>query len=239
MGHGIYTATAGAVARRTQLDITANNLANVSTTGYRAQRVTFQEVLHDQDAPNRHVVEVGRPMVSWQRGAVEHTGRDLDLTLQQEGFLVAQDAGGRVLIKSVSARVDEQGNVVDNLGRRLAFAGGTGRLDPDQPVEVGDHGELLQGGREVARLLMVDVVDPRALSPVGASGYLPTNESGQVYPVSARVTSGALEKSNVNPLMSMVRMVSVEREYQTLTKVISAYGEADEGIINRSAGRRG
>lgn len=238
MGHGLYTATSGAVARRTQLDIIANNLANASTTGFRAQRVVFQEVLRDQNAPGRSLVEVGRPMVSRERGAIEQTGRDLDITLQEEGFLVAQDAAGQVLLKSVSAHVDADGSLLDSVGRRIAFAGGQGFVDSSLPIKIGDHGEIIQQGREVARLLMVDVIDPRALSPVGAGAYLPTSESGQTFPVSAKIVSGALERSNVNPVTNMVNMISLERDYQSLIQVVSAYKEADDGIISASDIRR-
>lgn len=238
MGHGLFTATAGAVARRTQLDLTANNLANSTTVGFRAQRVSFQEVLQDPAAPSRHVVELGRPMVSAARGAIERTGRKLDLTMQDEGFLVADNgAGGRVLLRSVTAEVGTDGSLTDAMGRRLAFAGGDARIDPASPVEIGDHGEIFQRGREVGRLLMVGVVDPRALSPVGGGGYVPNAQSGDAAPISARVVSGALERSNVNPVSNMVRMIALERDYQSLTRVITAYREADEGVITAASSR--
>ncbi|MEL6186850.1 MAG: flagellar hook-basal body complex protein, partial [Myxococcota bacterium] len=163
MGHGLYTATAGAVARRTQLDLVANNLANAGTIGYRAQKVSFSEVLQDSRSPNRHLVAMGRPLVSWERGAIESTERPLDLVLQEDGFFVAEGIEGRVLLKTVSARVDADGSIRDSVGRRLQLAGGDERLDAGSPVTVGQQGQLVQHGREVGRLLTVDVVDPRAL----------------------------------------------------------------------------
>lgn len=237
MGHGLYTATAGAVARRTQLDLVANNLANAGTAGYRAQKVSFSEVLQDSQSPNRHLVAVGRPMVSWERGPVESTGRSLDLVLQEEGFFVAEGVEGRVLLKTVSARIDSDGTLRDAVGRRILQAGGDERLDGTSPVDVGERGQIIQGGREVGRLLTVDVVDPRGLQPAGNGGYLPTQGSGDLIPVSAPVVSGAIERSNVNSVSSLVRMISVEREYQTLTRVIHAYREADEGIISAASNR--
>lgn len=237
MGHGIYTATAGAIARRSQLDITANNMANATTTGYRAQRVTFQEVFQDTTAPTRHLVAVGRPVVSRERGPVERTARPLDMTLQEEGFFVAEDGLGRVLLRSVSAHLDPDGSLRDPAGRRLALAGGFSSVDPSRPLEIGEHGQIVQDGREVARLLVVDVRDPRGLAPVGAGAYTTTLDSGEAFPVAARVEAGALEKSNVNPVAHMVRMIALEREYQSLTRVINAYQEADEGIIAASSPR--
>ncbi len=234
MGHGIHMAAAGAVARRTQLDITANNLANATTTGYRAQRVNFQEVLFSEAAPNRHLVAVGRPMVSWERGAVEQTGRPLDLALSEEGFFVAEGIGGRVLLRSVSVQLDPNGVLKDTAGRTLRLAGGDAALDPNAAIEVTDRGQVRQDGREVARLLMVNVPDQRGLSPVGLGGYVTTLESGAAFPISAEVVTGALEKSNVNPVTDMVRMLQLERDFQSLTRVIHAYREADEGVIDAS-----
>lgn len=170
-------------------------------------------------------------MVSMARGAIEQTGRPLDLTLQQEGYLVADEGGSQVLIKSVSAHLANDGTFRDSSGRRLVLAAGDSRVDPGRPLEIGNEGQILQEGREVARFLVVDVADPRALRPVGSGAYVPSELSGQAYPVSARVLSGSLEKSNVDPVANMVRMIALERDFQTITRVISAYREADEGII--------
>lgn len=237
MGHGIYTASAGAVARRTQLEIVASNMANANTTGFRAQRVSFEEVLPHQEAPNRHLTAVGHPVVSPERGPLARTERPLDLAMQDEGFFVAESPGGRVLLRSLSATLDASGVLRDTSGRRLVFAGGDSTLDPSRAVQVGDYGQLTQDGREVARLLLARVPNARALRPAGAGAYLPTQESGQAFPVSAKVVSGALEQSNVNTVSNMVRMISVEREYQSITRVIHAYREADEGILNAGGQR--
>lgn len=235
MGHGIYSAAAGAIARRTQLDMVANNLANANTTGYREQRVTFEEVLRSPEAPNRHLVAVGHPTVSAQRGPIQTTGRVLDLAIQHEGYFVAQDNGGPVLLSSVSAQLGSDGKLRDPAGRPLAFAGGDTRIDPASPVEVGDNGQIIQHGREVARLLVVGVSNPRGLAPVGAGGYTTTLESGMAHPTSAQVVSRGLEQSNVNPVTNMVRMIALEREFQSLTRVINAYREADDGILEAAS----
>lgn len=212
--------------------MTANNLANASTSGYREQRVSFSEVLADDAAPTRHLVAVGRPMVSRERGAIEQTNRALDLSIQEEGYFVAEQQGNRVLLRSASTEIDADGNLRDAAGRRLAFAGGDGFIDPARPITFGDRGQVMQDGREVARLLVVNVADPRALAPTGAGAYSVTSASGQAFPVSASVVSGGLERSNVNPVSNMVRMVALERDFQSITRVIHAYREADEGIIS-------
>lgn len=237
MGHGLYTAAAGAIARRTQFEINANNLANATTSGFRAQRVTFQEVLKDTHAPNRHLVAVGRTVVSAAQGPLERTHRNLDITLREGGFLVAEGRGGRVLLKTTSAHVAADGTLRDSSQRTLTFAGADTRLDPARDVRLGDHGQVYQEGREVARLLTVDVSDPRALIPVSGGAYLPTEAAGQISPISAATEAGVLEKSNVNPVNSMVRMISLERDFQSLTRVIQAYREADEGVISAGSSR--
>lgn len=238
MGNGLYTAAAGAIARRTQFEVNANNLANSTTTGFRAQRVTFNEVLRDTEAPNRHLVSVGQTVVSATRGALERTRRPLDISLRSDNaFLIARDQAGQVLMKTVSAQVASDGTLRDSNQRTLAFAGADYRLDPAREVTIGDHGQVYQDGREVARLLTVSVQDARALNPVAGGAYLPNQAAGVLTPISTPTETGVLEKSNVNPVNSMVRMISLERDFQSLTRVISAYREADEGVISAASSR--
>ncbi|MBX2811633.1 MAG: flagellar hook basal-body protein [Myxococcales bacterium] len=235
MANGIYVAAAGAIARRNQLNITANNLANTTTTGFRAQRVTFQEVLSDEAAPNRHLVSVGQSIVSQERGPIERTGRTLDLSIVDEGFFIASDISGQTLLKSVSAQVDADGTLRDSAGRSLGSLRGELRLDPRKPVYIGEHGEVKQEGKEIDRLSIVSVSDPRALQPLGNGAYQQTQLSGNAYPIHGRVEAGTLEKSNVNAVTSMVNLINLERDFQALTRVIHAYREADDGIINSSS----
>lgn len=231
MSNGIYVAAAGAIARRTQLDITANNISNATTTGFRAQRITFQEVLSEQRAPNRHLVASSRTISSLDRGPIRRTGRLLDLSVSDEGFFVADDTGAGVLLRSVSAQVDHEGVLRDTVGRALAFSGSRPRLSPNLPTHIGEHGQVIQEGRELGRLLIVGVPDARALQPIGNGGYQPSAGSGQTFPIEGRVETGALEMSNVNTVTSMVNLINLERDFQSITRAIHAYREADEGII--------
>jgi flagellar basal-body rod protein FlgF len=235
--YGIYVATSGAVALERQLDVVANNLANATTTGFKALEVSFEEVLADAEAPNRHLVDAGPTRVDPSAGPVQQTGNPLDLALEGPGFFVADAGGGqRVLLRSVAARVAADGRLRDPAGRALELREGGGlALDPARPVQIDPDGGVRQGGDVLGRLLTADVVLPAGLAPLSAGAYQVTPESGAAVEVDTRVISGALEGSNVQSVTSMVRLVRLERDSQSLMKVIQAYREADEGIIGAAS----
>ncbi len=238
MAYGIYVATSGALALDQQLEVVSNNLANANTTGYRSLEVSFEEVLRDAEAPNRHFVEASPTRVDMRAGPVQATGNPLDLAMEGPGYFVV-DAGLKnpALLRSVAAKVGADGVLRDPAGRTLqAAGGGTIAVDPSRPVSIDGRGNVQQDGAIVGRLATVDVPAPAGLEPISAGAYVVTDESGPASEIDARVVSGALEGSNVAPVTSMIRLVQLEREHQSLLKVIQAYKEADEGIIGASRG---
>lgn len=232
MGFGIYVATSGAVARQTQIDLVANDIANAGTNGYRQATVAFEEVLRDAQAPNRHLVAVAESQVSPRPGPMQTTGEPLDLALGGAGYFTVEGPGGEgLLVRSVSAQLGPDGALRDRAGRPLLGEQGVLRVDPLLPVTVEGDGTVIQAGEPVGRLLVVDVADPRVLRALGDGSYAPTQASGDAVPMVTEVVAGALEGSNVHPVESMVRLVRLEREHQSILKAIQAYREADEAVI--------
>ncbi|MEM1026244.1 MAG: flagellar hook basal-body protein [Myxococcota bacterium] len=232
MASGIYVATSGAVARQNQLEIVANNLANVDTDGFREQQVSFQEVLVDEvDAPNRRMVALGRTYGSQRQGSLKTTNNPRDLAIEGTGHFVVGTESGQQLTRALTLQLSPRGDLQDAFGRRVFGETGPIILDDLESVRVDRRGQLVRDGEVLDRIRTVDVANPSGLQPTGLGLQQPTQESGGPFLVEAQVVAGALESSNVNALESMVQLVQLQREYQTLSRAISSYREAEEGLI--------
>lgn len=225
-------AASGAIARARNIEVVANNVANASTPGFRKMQSGFEEVMQSVQAPNRHHVALTEPRLSTALGALEETGNPRDLALTGPGYFVAEDGDDEVLLRTVSFRVTEDGKMVDGRGRELR-AELSGDLDGRTPIEVDSHGVIRQADEVMGRLEVRGLFeDEAALTPVGGGAYRATDRSGPGIPLeTSDVVAGAIERSNVTPVESMVELIQLERDFQSLTKVIQSYREADEGLI--------
>ena len=237
MTYGIYQATAGAVARRNQVDITAHNLANGDTPGYRSQEVTFEGVMRDVRAPQRHMVMTSGTVLDTQPGRPLPTGRASDFALRQRGFVRAEESGGRaVLLRTASLGISEDGLLVDDRGRTII---GEARLpielDREFPFEIAEDGRVIQAGQLAGRLWFQQVPEEASMESLGGGAYAPTEASGDPFDVENSVMPGYVETSNVKPLESMVKLIDLERGFQATMKVIQAYREADDQLVERTS----
>jgi flagellar basal body rod protein FlgG len=238
VAYGIYVATAGAVARQTQLDVVANNLANANTVGFRAQELTFQEVMYDEfESPDRHLVATQGLEVSHRAGPIQTTNDPADVALDGPGFFAVGSPAAPVLVRSLRLQVGAGGVVTDAHGRAVVGAQGVLRADPGRSITVTKAGEVIQDETSLGQLQVMSVANIRGLQPSGYGGYMPTSASGPAYAAEGSVIPGAVEGSNVDSLQSMVQLITLQRDYQSLTRAIHAYREADEGLIQTARGR--
>lgn len=232
MSDGIYAAAAGAVARQNQIDVLANNLANVSTAGFRAARTSFAEVLTAATSASQHFVATGSDRLATEPGPLKQTGSPLDLAINGPAFFVAAERDGKqVLLKTVSLQINPDGLLLDSAGRAMVQGNDVLRVNPRQPLTVTAEGELVQAGSPVGRLSVVTVADAGALSRGDSGALIPNPQSGPVFEAGYEVISGSIEGSNVNPLRGMVELIGLHRDYQALLRSVSSYKEADEQLI--------
>lgn len=229
MDRGLYIAMSGAKQILNAQDANSNNLANANTTGFRADLEQFRtQPLFGPVHPSRVYAMLERPAVKFSAGALQTTGRELDVAINGEGwFAVRSKDGSEAYTRAGDLHITAQGQLVT--GNGLAVLGNNGPISvpPAKKIELGDDGTLSilpMAGTEttlaiIDRLKLVKP-DPSQLDK-GTDGMM-RQRDGKPAPADAsvRIVSGALEGSNVNIVHDMVEMISLSRQFEHQIKMM-------------------
>lgn len=242
MSNGIWVAASGASTQLTALDTTANNLANASTPGYKAEQATFQEHLLRRIHAGHAVLHMKPSGVSEVRadlrtGPIQVTHQPLDVAIRDESFFSVLTPGGERFTRNGSFKVSP-----DNI---LTTAEGLSVLNAERrPVQITaearnvsirEDGTLLVDGQESGNLVVVRFRNPAGLEKDGSNLFRATAASGAPQKAEANLETGALEMTNTSVVKGMTDIVSTTRTFQAIEKVIEAFSEIDRraatGII--------
>jgi flagellar basal body rod protein FlgG len=238
MAGGHYVALSGMRTRLDELDRLASDLANVGTAGYKAERTGHREVprpTFDYALESAIDASIGARRLDARAGAIEPTGRALDVAIEGKGFLaVDTPAGPRYTRNGHLNRaadgtlITADGAVVRGVDGPLAV--GTGRLtiDPD--------GSVLSDGVSVGRLAVVEFADAGAL--VRESGALLRADAAPTPVANPTIRTGSLEQSNVSVVDRVAELTSVNRSFQALQKAVSVLMNDVDGRAIDAFGRR-
>ena len=229
MNSGYYAACTGLVSRTEALDTIANNLANVSTTGFRGRHNVFSSMLAstgnsalsvlNQDA-NDYGVLSGTRLDSAQ-GALERTGNDMDLAIEGPGFLTVQTSSGLAYTRGGNLHVSPQGQLVTAAGDPVL--GDKGPIPVvGTPMSISADGPISVNGAVAGHLKVVEFRPGVELKSVGETYYTAPTGS-EVAATKSNVRQGMLESSNVNPVTSVVEMISAQREVETMRRVLTMF----------------
>jgi flagellar basal-body rod protein FlgF len=242
MSNGIYTALSGAVAQNTALDVVANNVSNAQTTGYKAQRASFGEVLSSADGGS--FVGVTRTQTDDSAGAVVQTGNPLDVALDGEGYFAVETNTGPRYTRAGSFRVDSQGVLVTNEGNAVRGQTGGQILVPPEATDLTISANGMITGMtpgdveptEIGQLELVRI-DSNQLVREGASLFRAKGAIDTDAPPPT-VMSGHLEASNFDSVRGMVDLVRVSRTYDSLHRMIESYRQLDQRTAREVGGSR-
>ena len=234
MDEMIYLAMTGARQTETAQAINSNNLANVSTTGFRADLHAFSSKPVDGPGVNSRInAVVDSHGTDFTSGAVTNTGRDLDVAISGEGFIAVQGPDGReAYTRAGDLRVEQGGLLTTGAGHLVLGDGGPVAIPPNASLLIGKDGTISiqplgQGPETVAVVDRIKLVNPAAESlQKGADGLLHLKD-GDDAPADASVSliSGSLEQSNVNVAKTLVNMIELARQYEMQVNVIKASEE--------------
>jgi flagellar basal body rod protein FlgG len=236
MSTGIWSAASGAVSQSYALDVTANNLANVATPGYRADRAVFRQELaravqRGEGRALRYSL-VRSATTDFSAGQVVHTGRALDVALRSDkSFFVVRTPQGERYTRAGNVRISADGTLVTPEGHAY--------LDPmKKPILVppdsktaafDEQGRLsLDGAEGSARLLVVTFPTPDALEREGNVLFRAPPAAGKPTEAPADLELEALETSNASSLSGITNMVTASRQFEMLTRVIEAFSAIDK-----------
>ncbi len=245
MSDGIWAALSGAVAQQRSLDVTANNVANANTAGFRADRLVFEQALSqagtDGPAPDAvRFVETAEMVTDHRAGALQQTGNPLDLALEGDGWFSVQTPSGERFTRAGAFVTNADGLIVTADGHPLlGVQEGDGppptlRLPPDaSSIRVADDGTVYANERPIGRIRLTRFSEqPRK---EGLTLYV----GGQgAEPADARVRQGYLEMANVNAVAGMNELITVTRSFEAFQKVIDTFQALDERTA-RDLGARG
>lgn len=234
METGLSLAGAGMVSREARHDALCENVANLSTPGYKATRV-FSEVLREtqETAPSlQDVARAQKVYTDYSQGMIEPTGRDLDLALEGEGFFVIQTPDGERYTRNGNFSLDSQGRLATANGDLVLADSGPVTLEGGR-LSVGADGLLIADGRNVGKLRIVNVTSPEALERAGHCQFMIRDEAA-VQPAAATTTvrQASLERSNVEGIDEMVRMMTLLRQYEASQRAFKIQNDATRRVVN-------
>jgi flagellar basal-body rod protein FlgF len=218
-------------ALRRQMDVIANNLANLGTAGFRGQTMLFAEHLTGRDETSgllgqgalSYVVDRGS-LHDFSTGPLTSTGNPLDMALDGDGWFVVETPEGERYTRNGAFKLDAEGALVTSEGHRVLGDGGQIVFDPEETeITVAADGTVSTNIGEKAGLRIVAFDDNGVLRSEGASLF-----AADVAPADAegvRVVQGAVEGSNVRPILEMSRMIEVQRNYATLAQMMERSDE--------------
>lgn len=230
---GIMTAAAsGMRARMESLDLLANNIANQSTAGYKADREAytlyraFDVIDPALDGAPREAPLIQENWTDFSPGSLQLTGEQAHLALDGPGYFRVRGPAGELLTRSGAFRVGSDSTLVTADGYRvLSTSGEPIQVRPNQPFSISRNGEITQRGEIVATVQIQEVSDPTALKKHHGTYFQLTRADAATAGGRTQVLQNHLEGANVAGPESSVRLIEVLRQFETLQKAIQIGSE--------------
>lgn len=229
MDSGFYAACTGLLAQTDALELTANNMANLSTTGYKAQLPFYRSIeasmgnrtLNSLNQAVNNYGVLGGSAVDLKTGEFSKTGNSLDLAMEGAGFFVIQTPAGIRYTRNGSFHTDAAGNLLTATGDPVMGEQGPVQL-PGGDITISSDGTISQQGAVVAQLQLVTFKPGTSLAAEGNSYYQAPAGSDQPAE-DPRLTQGSLESSNLNPVSETVSLMTLQRHAQLLQQALSIF----------------
>jgi flagellar basal-body rod protein FlgF len=232
-----------------EMEVVANNIANIDTNGFKADFSLFEEYLMTgardgnfrvADSPVSFVRDRGT-LIDLNQGPLQRTGNPLDVAINGDGFLVIQTPQGERYTRNGALEINAQGELVTSEGYQVLGDGGpiafqnqdTGiTINPEGTVSVKDPSNstvaIIRG-----RLRVVSFAQPQRLQKEGGSTFSTPADMPATPSTKSNVVQGALEKSNVRPIIEMSHMIEVSRSYAMIANLLQAEGDLHKSALQQ------
>ena len=210
-------------------EVTANNLANINTPGFKSDRLLFRAYLDRVNGENVSSVETALD-INLRQGTLEETGNPFDLAIQGQGFFEVQKDGQYFLKRNGHFKLDAEGFLVDEEGANVMGTGGAVQLpalmsgnstQATRDINIAKDGTITVNGEHYGKVNLVQVSEPQKLERRGNSYFsVPEDMPAQAFESTSEIMQGFQEAGNVNPLMELVDMTKNMRLFESQQRVM-------------------
>jgi len=219
---GIYTLIDGALVHQLRFETISNNMANLSTNAFRKDIISFSEALSMNYVSETDITP----------GPVRHTGNDLDVALEGQGFFKVQTPKGVRYTRDGAFNLNAQGVLVTRSGDVVLGENGPITIAGGK-MTITNDGQVVVDGTQVDKLMLVEFKRPQLLSKEGSSYYFHQGPESEVLAAAETdVKQSYLEGSNVNPTAEMIKMIEAFRSFESAQKGIQSIDEMTGKMIN-------
>jgi flagellar basal-body rod protein FlgF len=231
MQASLYVALSAQLALRNRLDTVAHNVANAGTAGFRAEEIRFEAILANAGEQEVAFASQGASHLSRRQGGITQTGNPLDFAISGDGWFAIQGASGPVYTRDGRMRMSNVGMLETLDGRAVLDAGGAPiQIDPAAgPPVVAADGMIMQGAQQAGAIGLFEIEAGAKLTRAEGSAVIPDRPARAIVEFTkSAVMQGYSEKSNVNPVLEMTRLIAIQRTFESVAKNI----ESTESVMN-------
>jgi flagellar basal-body rod protein FlgF len=234
MQPSLYVALSGQIALQRRLDTIAHNVANVSTAGFRSEEVKFSTILSRVPPDPAAFATSNGTYINRNGGELVQTQDPFDVAVRGEAWLAIDVDGQQVYTRDGRMHMTPTGDLQTLNGYPiLDVGGGPITIDPNGgPPQIGSDGSIVQNNRQFGAIGLFTIPDEARLTYAGNSGVIPSVPAEAAIDFTRfGLIQGFMERSNVNPVLEMTRLIAVQRSFEALTNSISSTESAFiEGI---------
>lgn len=247
MVNGLYSAASGLLRQQKNISVLSNNIANVSTTGFKGQRTvgsSFGEHLisridngskgaNNPIGSGAFLTMNSAEFTDFSQGALEETGRSIDMAILGEGFFLIDSEYGEALTRNGQFALDSDGYLIQPGGGKVLN-------DNRNPIQlssanftVDSQGKIYQEEKELDQLFIGKAEDNAQLAKAGENLYLSSAGIEQINPEDCRIVQGSIEKSNLNLAQEMSKIIAGQSHFQSNSQIVKMYDKINEITVNQ------
>lgn len=239
MSGTVYQAAAGAMLQQMRLDVLSNNLANINSVGYKADKLVFRVdttgAPQAAQLPAPQLSPYAPPLektVDFSIGPARQTENPLDMAIMGDGFFVVQSPDGLRYTRKGSFSINDQSQLSTADGWPVLGQGGPITIDGSR-LEINDQGQIFVDGNQVDTLRIEDFDKPYDLQKTGETLFAPASNRVRTVPAEDyHISQGFVELSNVEAIRTMTEIIETLRAFESYQRVMRAADDATAKTVN-------
>ena len=213
-------------------NLSANNLANITTTGFKKDEMFFQTLSDELDIAKSmtHVTDL-------EQGQLQETANPFDLAISGKGFFTVETKDGLAFTRDGSFHVDEEGVIRNKSDLPVLGEGGwinvVSETGKPREVKITERGEVFADGNLIDKLAISDFENPADLKKTGSSLFLAGDDAIEFRVEEPEVKQGFLEGSNVNPAQEMIDLIEIQREFESIQRMVQTLDDVYKQAVQQ------